>query len=59
MGVPDFVEESLISYEFGDLGPLFYIKMATRGPHFDGSPFSLDTDEPGSRCSISSNLSYQ
>ena len=65
MGVPDFVEESLISYEsgdprvppkFGELGPLFHIKNATQGPHFEGSPFSLYTGKPGSRCS---NLLYQ
>ena len=37
VGVPNFMEGSLISYKIGDSGPLFHIKMRTqgpRGPHF-------------------------
>ena len=54
MGVPDFMEVSLISYKIGDprvpkilgnWGPGFLISYenGTRGPHFGGSPFSHDT----------------
>ena len=51
MGVPDFMEGSLISYKIGDSGPLFHIKMWTRGPrgpNFHLTPVRQSHSSPAS-----------